>query len=136
MNFEYQIFSVDFRDNFVQGRLDPASELPASSVGVHGSLKVLTAGHTTKDPAAVLADDRLKRLLDLLAQEADYVIVDVPPVPLGDAHPLVSDADRVLVVARQGRTNRDTAHAVRETLSNLSSDGFSVVLTDADTVET
>ena len=131
---------VDLLDISMNGTV-PAAETNGrepgdTSVGVHGSLKVLTAGHTTKDPAAVLADDRLKRLLDLLAQEADYVIVDVPPVPLGDAHPLVSDADRVLVVARQGRTNRDTAHAVRETLSNLSSDGFSVVLTDADTVET
>src|SRR5919204_947343 len=31
---------------------------PVGATGVPGSLRVLTAGHTTKDPAALLADDR------------------------------------------------------------------------------
>ncbi|MHB8663920.1 MAG: CpsD/CapB family tyrosine-protein kinase [Acidimicrobiales bacterium] len=51
-------------------------------------LYVLTAGEATNDPAELIGSGRTARLLEVLANQADIVLLDAPPV-LGFADALV-----------------------------------------------
>jgi capsular exopolysaccharide synthesis family protein len=96
-----------------------------------GSMKVLLAGRAQSNPADVLTAERVEQLVDQLRARADYVIFDAPPILLvGDALPLVHASDNVIVVAREGRTTREMADAVRVTLERLGVERIGVVLTD------
>ena len=67
-----------------------------------------------------------------LSSGAEYVIFDSSPLLSGgEALPLAVDMDGVLVVAREGRTTREGAQAVRTTLDGLGADKVAVVLIDA-----
>jgi Mrp family chromosome partitioning ATPase len=97
-----------------------------------GRLRVLQAGKVDRNPADLLTRVRATGLVEALRSRADYVVFDTPPMlTAGDAFPLMSVADTVLVVARQGRTKRGAAEAVHATLDRLGIQRASVVLTDA-----
>jgi capsular polysaccharide biosynthesis protein/Mrp family chromosome partitioning ATPase len=105
--------------------------LPALARPV-GRLRVLLAGRLkTVDPAEVLTPESVPRLIEQLRARASYVIFDAPPTLLvGDAFLLASAVDSVIVVAREGKTTRDAAHEVRETLAALGVEKTGLVLTD------
>jgi non-specific protein-tyrosine kinase len=107
----------------------------ASRTGVaQGRLRVLLSGTRPTEPllTQLFASDRIDDLLEALGKSAKYVIFDTPPVLLvGDAFPLLAKADSILVVAREGRTRKESAQAVRATLQALGTESVSVILTDA-----
>jgi len=97
-----------------------------------GRLRVLTAGRTPPNPADVFTRDRVARLVEQLRAHAEYVLFDTPPLlTVGDAFPVFSVSDGVVVVAREGRTRRGTAESVRSALEGLGVERVSIVLTDA-----
>jgi succinoglycan biosynthesis transport protein ExoP len=85
-----------------------------------GQLAVLAAGLTPANPPAVLAAERMRRLLHEVAGRFDIVLVDTPPMlAFGDAVPLVSEVDGVLVVARLGTTTSDAARRLMTRLERI-----------------
>jgi succinoglycan biosynthesis transport protein ExoP len=97
-----------------------------------GRLRALRAGRTTPGSASIFTRDVISGLIEALSSEADYVIIDSPPLlALADAFPLALQADLVLVVARLDRTTKERAGAVRTTLQGLGVQSVAVVLTDA-----
>ena len=78
----------------------------------------------------MLTSEVATRVLEDLRNRAEFVVIDVPPLTLPDALPLVVQADTVIVVARRGRTTRDNAQAVRATLDEIGARQVRVVLTD------
>ena len=61
------------------------------------------------------------------------MIFDAPPLLLvADALPLALEADSVIVVARQGRTTRENAEAVRGTLESLGAANVAIVISDSN----
>jgi capsular polysaccharide biosynthesis protein/Mrp family chromosome partitioning ATPase len=101
-------------------------------VALGGRLRVLLAGGTVPNPSHLLTRERLELVLDQLRPHADYVICDTPPLLIvGDSFPLIQLADRVVLVAREGKTNRRTAEAARATLEGLGVTRTSIVLTDS-----
>jgi succinoglycan biosynthesis transport protein ExoP len=112
------------------------SAVPKSSEPpLGGRLRVLPMGHPVENPAAVLSSKKLAVVLAELAQAADYLIFDVPPLVVSDAFPLLLRSNTVLVVARRGRTTRMRAQAVRETLAGLGTERIAVVMTDAESAD-
>jgi Mrp family chromosome partitioning ATPase/capsular polysaccharide biosynthesis protein len=111
----------------------PASGVAAAEEG--GRLRVLTAGtsgsRTRSDPAGILTRERVDDVIQRLRAEAEFVVIDGPPLLVADAFPFAIESDRVLIVARQGRTSRDKAQAARATLAGLGVERVAVVLTDA-----
>lgn len=104
----------------------------ASAEKPGGRLSVIPSGTLPSDPATLLTPDAVADLVAALSDEGDYVIVDVPPLlAVADAFPFVLTSDMVIVVARQGKTTRQSAEAVRRTLQGLGAN-VSVVVTDAD----
>jgi len=113
----------------------------ATQIGVEssdGRLRVLTAGARTgpsRDPGTIVNGDRIQDIIDQLRSETDFVVFDGPPLFVAEAFPLAIKADRVLIVARQGRTTREKARSAQSTLSGLGVTNASVVLTDAAAID-
>jgi Mrp family chromosome partitioning ATPase/capsular polysaccharide biosynthesis protein len=103
-----------------------------------GRLRVLTAGArsgSSRDPGTIVNGDRVQEIIDQLRSEADFVIFDGPPLFVAEAFPLAIKSDRVLIVARQGRTTREKARSAQSTLAGLGVTNASVVLTDAAAID-
>ena len=94
-----------------------------------GRLMFLSAGPPS---STALPPERIMDVVRDLSSRAEYVIFDSSPLLSGgEALPLAVDMDGVLVVAREGRTTREGAQAVRTTLDGLGADKVAVVLIDA-----
>ena len=114
-----------------------ASTVTAAKEG--GRLRVLTAGTAagrtgTADAAGILTRDRVEDVIQRLRAQSDFIVIDGPPLLVADAFPFAVESDRVLIVARQGRTSRDKAQAARATLAGLGVERVALVLTDAASV--
>jgi capsular exopolysaccharide synthesis family protein len=71
-------------------------------------LWVLPAGHSPRNPLEAMQSGRLAGLMDQLTSWFDWVIIDSPPVlPLADTSVWMRMADGVLLVARQGTSERE-----------------------------
>jgi capsular polysaccharide biosynthesis protein/MinD-like ATPase involved in chromosome partitioning or flagellar assembly len=99
-----------------------------------GRLRLLPAGSAPGNPMNLLSLGNVSSLIAALREEADYVIVDTPPLLLaGEAYPLIQLADAVVVVCRRGSTRHHDATRAREILDSLNVRNYSVALTEADT---
>jgi succinoglycan biosynthesis transport protein ExoP len=97
-----------------------------------GRLQLLPAGRARVNATMILTPEHVRELLDSLRQPGRFVIFDAPPLLLvADALPLALEADSVIVVARQGRTTRENAEAVRGTLESLGAANVSLVISDS-----
>ena len=67
----------------------------------------LPAGRSPKNPLELMQSGRLTTLIDQLAARFDWIVIDSPPVlPLGDTSLWMRQADGVLLVTRQGATQK------------------------------
>lgn len=113
----HKVFGVPLQDGLTSaltsGR-DPLSFAKATGVA---NLSVLTAGPLPPNPAELCHSDRLRAVLDQLAEHFEMMIIDSPPVLLvTDAVVLGSLCDGTVVVARSART---TKQALRQTARRL-----------------
>ena len=87
-----------------------------------GSLFVLTGDRSVPNPPALLAGDAIRDLLGSLAEEFDFVLIDVPsPLELSDAIPLMGMAEGIVVVARVAHTREASAQRLRQLLEGPAS---------------
>lgn len=71
------------------------------------NLTVLTSGPIPPNPAELLNSNRMQQLLTQVKQEFDIVVLDVPPVlSVTDTQLLAANVDGVVLVVRQGMTQR------------------------------
>jgi capsular exopolysaccharide synthesis family protein len=83
---------------------DPRQATPAL-LEISPRLSVLPAGHADPDPMGPLTSPRMALILDEMAANFDWVIVDTPPVVLlPDTNLLVGMVDAAIVVIEAGRT--------------------------------
>jgi capsular exopolysaccharide synthesis family protein len=71
------------------------------------NLSVLPAGYPPPNPSELLSGERARRLIDVLGQTYDVVVIDCPPVlPVTDSLVLARMADTTLLVTSAGRTSK------------------------------
>jgi non-specific protein-tyrosine kinase len=81
------------------------------------NLRLLSAGPLPPNPAELMGSERMARLLDLLKEEADMILVDSPPMLLvTDAVILGSRVDGTILVIDSGRTRVTEARRAVEDL--------------------
>lgn len=103
----------------VSTALRDAAAPPLQDTPVPG-LRVLAAGPATDAPADLLASPAMGRLIGRLAEEADVVLFDAPPVTLAtDAAELATQVDGVLLTVAAGKTKRDEAQRAKEQLAQV-----------------
>lgn len=80
------------------------------------NLMIITSGPIPPNPSELLGSQRMKHIVERLAQSADIVIFDTPPVlVVTDAAVLSRQTDGVLLIADAGGTREPAlAHAVEE----------------------
>jgi len=80
-------------------------------------MKLLAGGPPVYNPAPLLRPDRVKTILDALAEQADLVIVDLPSVSaIAYTAQLAPMLDGVLLVLRAGTEPSDAERLVRRRL--------------------
>jgi len=102
--------------------VDPSPNNPGSRDGAaDGRLVVLTSGPLPPNPGEVVASQRMASWLrDVSQSDADYVLVDAPPVlSVGDAGALASSIDGLLMVVNLEVAKRPLLVDGREFLDHL-----------------
>src|SRR5712692_2169512 len=93
--------------DYLRGRAD---EYSITQTDALDNLFFIPAGRPVSNPAELLANLRLKSLLDRLGSLFDWIIVDAPPVlPVADAGVLAGMCDGVIFVVRAASTPFDLA---------------------------
>jgi capsular exopolysaccharide synthesis family protein len=95
--------------------LGESDEFSIMQRGSMENLFFLPSGRTVTHPAELIANGRLKVLLQRVEQLFDWIIIDSPPaVPVSDASQLANFCDGVLMVVRSNATPYDTAQKARQ----------------------
>lgn len=104
------------------------AQLPIQATSIEG-LSVLTSGPAAPNPAELLGTRRMGALIDRLAEQADLVLFDAPPVvAVTDAAVLAPQLDGVLLVLEAGASRRDHTARARELLDKVGAHVIGVVL--------
>ncbi|HWW66821.1 MAG TPA: CpsD/CapB family tyrosine-protein kinase, partial [Solirubrobacterales bacterium] len=97
-----------------------------------GRLRVLPAGLPPPNPAVLLGSRRMRSLLEDLAIEADIVVIDTPAMlAVSDAIPLLEQVAGTVLVARIGRTTRQSLVKTRQVVAAAGGVVLGVVATGA-----
>lgn len=97
------------------------------------TLSLLTAGPSPANPVALLSKRRLDEILADLAGQADYVLIDAPPVlSVTDAALWASRVDGVVLLLSAGSTKRDEAQRAKAVLEKVKANILGAVLLNAD----
>ena len=89
-------------------------------IGESGALRVLASGRTPPNPAELLASPTFDRILQELHAEADYVVLDAPPVlPVADSLVLARAADAVLFVVGSALVKRPQLTNAKDALQRV-----------------
>lgn len=95
-------------------------------------LHILTSGPLPPNPADAIGSRRMDEVIAALREQADYVIIDAPPVlAVTDAALLALKTDGLLLVLRAGVSRRDQTARAKEELERVSVPVIGVVLLDA-----
>jgi protein-tyrosine kinase len=82
--------------------------------GAMENLFFIPAGRSTSNPAELVANGRLKVLLNRVESLFDWIVIDSPPaVPVSDAGLMSNHCDGVLMVVRSTATPSDVARKAR-----------------------
>lgn len=91
-----------------------ADEFSIIQRGPLENLFFIPAGQYSSNPAELLANGRLRNLLNRLESTFDWIVVDsAPSVPVTDAVLMANDCDGVLLVVRSNSTPSDAARRAR-----------------------
>ena len=97
---------------YLNGQSDEFSIMQRGSLD---NLFFIPSGRQPENPAELVANGRLKFLLQRVEPLFDWIIIDSPPaVPVSDAGILAKSCDGVLLVVRSNQTPFDMARKARE----------------------
>ena len=129
----HDLFGLDNERGLTTAMMDEAAlaALPLKTTAVEG-LEVLTSGPLPPNPAEVMGSRRMAEVIAALAEQADQVFFDTPPVvAVTDAAVLATKVDGVLLVIGAGKTRRDVARTAVQRLQQINARLVGTVLTNA-----
>jgi non-specific protein-tyrosine kinase len=105
---------------------------PLHPTGIEG-LSVLTSGPLPPNPADLMGSRLMEEVIGALAQGADQVLIDTPPVvAVTDAAVLATKVDGVLLVISAGKTRREYARSAVQRLQQINARVVGTVLTNVE----
>lgn len=97
------------------------------------NLRVLPSGPTVSNPVALLSTRRLSERLSELAELADYVLIDAPPLlSVTDAALWASQVDGVVMLVNGGSTQKTDAQRAKGILERVQANLLGAVLLNAE----
>lgn len=95
------------------------------------NLHIITSGKIPPNPAEMLASKSMKRLLEQLSNEYDYVLMDTPPLnAVTDAQVLSTEADGTLIVIRCEKTKKESILTAKNLLQKVNANILGIVFND------
>jgi len=115
-----------------QAELDDVMQSMTVAGGGNGDgdrkLDAIVAGVQPPNPAELIESQTMRDVLSQLTERYDLVVIDTAPLGVvSDAFPLLREIDGAIVVARLGKTTRDSAVHLREQLDRLEAPVLGVV---------
>lgn len=113
------------RDQFGMGRVPGLSECLQGNAQLQSCVYrldalgvwVLPAGHAPQNPLELMQSGKLSSVMAQLTSWFDWIVIDSPPVlPLADTSVLGRLADGILLVTRQGKTEKQALQQGLEVL--------------------
>ena len=94
-------------------------------------LEILTRGPEVPNPSEILNSNGFAKLLELLSDEYDRIIIDSPPVtPVTDAQIIAAICDITLLVLRAEKSTRKISRQARDGLLSVGAHMLGVVVND------
>ena len=94
-------------------------------------LEILTRGPDVPNPSEILNSNGFAKLLELLSEEYDRIIIDSPPViPVTDAQIIAAICDITLLVLRAEKSTRKISRQARDGLLSVGAHMLGVVVND------
>lgn len=128
----HQVFGLDNEQGLTTAMMDESAlaSPPLQAAGVQG-LSVLTSGPLPPNPADLMGSRRMEEVIAALAEQADQVLFDTPPVvAVTDAAVLATKVDGVLLVISAGKTRREYARTAVQRLEQINARLVGTVLTN------
>jgi polysaccharide biosynthesis transport protein len=114
----------------------PNGRANGQGAAVRGMLEVVPAGPVPPDAGEFVGTRALAEILERLAQRADLVLIDAPPMlHVGDAMALSNRVDALVLVSRMNVVRRPMLAEVRRILHACPAAKLGFVLTGADLEE-
>jgi len=96
-------------------------------------LDIITSGEKRFDMSDIVSKDQIKKFLDVLKLEYDYVIVDSPPVqPVSDTLILTQSSDYNLFVVRSDETRTASFMSSIKKIQNVGAKINGIIINDLD----
>ncbi|WP_151733167.1 CpsD/CapB family tyrosine-protein kinase ['Paenibacillus yunnanensis' Narsing Rao et al. 2020] len=112
-----------------------SGQAEAKDIAVYGNLAnlaVIPAGMTKISPPDLLGNDRMSALLTELKGSFDLVLLDTPPaVDYSDARILASLTDGVILVARHGKSKRESLRKLKTVMEQSGSNILGIAMNQA-----
>ncbi len=97
------------------------------------NLSVITTGPIPPNPAEILHSETFGKLLKLLSERFDHIVIDSPPVaPVTDAAILSTRVDVTILVVRAFKTSKELARRAVRSLRDVGSRSVGTVLNAVD----
>ena len=97
------------------------------------NLYLMPAGPTPPNPAELLSSGKMKRLIEIMAERYDHVVIDTPPLgSVTDPVILSTMVDGVVLVVHAGRNKRNAVQRACRELSAVGARIFGVVLNNVN----
>lgn len=92
--------------NYLSGSIDDWRKLVVTNPALHGA-DVMPVGYFPPNPTELLETERFSRMLDEMARDYDYVLIDCTPInSMADSRVIEKVCDRCLFVVRIGHLER------------------------------
>ena len=115
--------------------LSTGNEVIQSS-GIHEKLMILPSGDIPPNPSELLGSKQMSYSLEVLAQDFDFILLDLPPITeVADALVISKLADGMIIVVRQDYTSRRAVIAAMNQLRYVQAHILGFVVTWFDAME-
>jgi capsular exopolysaccharide synthesis family protein len=95
----------------------------------NASFHAMPSGDIPPNPSELLGSEKIKEVLEQLAEDYDYIFIDTPPMNVvADASVLSKLLTGIILVVRAGRTERDAVQVALEQLNFVGANVLGFVL--------
>ncbi|MHB8882364.1 MAG: GumC family protein [Thermodesulfovibrionales bacterium] len=102
-------------------------------VNVVSHLSIMTAGPIPPNPSELLGSKRMKKLIDHLGEQYDFIICDSPPLlSVADSLMLDKILDATIIVTRAGKTTYDAVRKGLRQLTDMKSHVLGIIINALD----
>jgi capsular exopolysaccharide synthesis family protein len=129
----HKVFRLDGKSGLTNAIIENDNYSDYINKGVFDNLDILTCGIIPPNPSELLSSNAMKKLMDCLREDYDYIFIDTPPVgTVTDAAVLSTIADGTILVALSGKVQVDGIKRARELLLKVNANIIGVVLNRLD----